>query len=102
MHKKIKGISVILPSYNSDPNWLVDSTISCLNLKQTWDGNIEVIIVDDGSTNLSTKLAQDKLDLLDNVKLLRLDKNQGLPSALNQGILNSTYDWIARQDDDDV
>ena len=102
MTKRVNGISVVMASYNSDPSWLVDSTISCLGLKQTWDGNIEVVIVDDGSANLSTKRTQDKLGLLDGVKLVRLEKNQGLPSALNQGILNSTYDWIARQDDDDL
>lgn len=102
MTKRVNGISVVMASYNSEPGWLVDSTISCLGLKQTWDGDIEVVIVDDGSTNPSTKQTQDKLGLLDGVKLVRLEENQGLPSALNQGILNSTYDWIARQDDDDI
>lgn len=97
---RVSGISVVLASYNSNPRWLVDSVRSVL--KQTWGGKIEVVLVDDGSTNALTKFTQDKLGCLDGVKLVRLENNQGLPAALNHGIANSTYEWIARQDDDDI
>lgn len=97
---RVDGISVVLASYNSNSRWLIDSVNSILS--QTWDGNIEVVLVDDGSTDVLTKFTQDKLGRLDRVKLVRLHQNQGLPAALNHGIMNSTYEWIARQDDDDI
>ena len=102
MDKRVKGISVVLASYNSNPQWLVDSVVSCLSAKQTWDGEIEVVLVDDGSTDTLTKYTQDKLSQFKGVNLIRLEENVGLPTALNQGIINSTHDWIARQDDDDI
>ena len=102
MDKRVKGISVVLASYNSKPQWLVDSVVSCLSAKQTWDGEIEVVLVDDGSTDDLTKYTQDKLSQFKGVNLIRLEENVGLPAALNQGIINSTHDWIARQDDDDI
>ena len=102
MGKRVNGISVVLASYNSNPKWLVESVVSCLSAKQTWDGEIEVVIVDDGSTDNLTKYTQDKLGQFTGVKLVRLEENVGLPAALNQGIINSTHDWIARQDDDDI
>ena len=102
MDKRVHGISVVLASYNSKPEWLVYSVISCLSNKQTWPGEIEVVLVDDGSTDTLTKYTQDKLSQFTGVKLVRLEHNAGFPAALNQGIINSTYDWIARQDDDDI
>lgn len=102
MGKRVKGISVVLASYNSKPQWLIDSVVSCLSTYQTWDGEIEVVLVDDGSTDTLTKYTQDKLSQAKKVKLIRLEENVGLPGALNQGIINSTHDWIARQDDDDI
>lgn len=100
--KRVNGISVVTASYNSKPDWLVHSVFSCLSNRQTWDGDIEVVLVDDGSTDELTKYTQDKLGLIDGVKLVRLEENKGLPSALNRGILESSHDWIARQDDDDI
>jgi len=102
MGKRVNGISVVLASYNSNPKWLVESVVSCLSAKQTWDGEIEVVLVDDGSTDTLTKYTQDKLSQFKGVNLIRLEENVGLPAALNQGIINSTHDWIARQDDDDI
>lgn len=102
MDKRVKGISVVLASYNSKPQWLVEAVVSCLSAKQTWDGEIEVVLVDDGSTDDLTKYTQDKLSQFKGVNLIRLEENVGLPAALNQGIINSTHDWIARQDDDDI
>ena len=102
MTKRVNGISVVLASYNSKSDWLIHSVVSCLGEKQTWNGDIEVVLVDDGSTEPVTKYTQDRLSQLNGVKLVRLEQNQGLPSALNQGILNSTHEWIARQDDDDI
>ena len=100
--RRINGISIVLPSYNSNPEWLSISVNSCLTQSQDWPGELELIIVDDGSDSPETIEMQDKLSKIEGVKLIRLTKNYGLPTALNKGIDEAKWDWIARQDDDDI
>jgi glycosyltransferase involved in cell wall biosynthesis len=73
-------VSIILPTFNGE-RWLQDSIDSCLN--QTWR-NLELVIVDDGSSNPRTREILDAQSD-ERVRLLRLGKNGGLPNALNEG-----------------
>lgn len=65
-------------------------------LTQTYQ-DIEVIVVDDGST---TPLALEGQDL--RLRLIRHDKNRGAAAARNTGIEAATGGWIAFLDSDDV
>ena len=88
--------SVVIPVYNVD-KYLEE----CVNsvLSQSYD-NIEVIIVDDGSTDSSPKLC-DKISNRDNrVKVIH-KKNGGLSSARNCGILEAQGDYLIFLDSDD-
>jgi glycosyltransferase involved in cell wall biosynthesis len=61
---------------------------------------IELIIVDDGSPEpfrLPEDLAGD-----DRIRVLRLEKNQGVSTARNVGVAAARGDWIAFLDSDDV
>ena len=70
-------ISVIIPTYNRD-KLIKDSVNSVLN--QTYD-NIEVIIVDDGSTDKTEKVIKKIKDK--RIKYIKLDKNYGSAYAKN-------------------
>ena len=87
-------ISVIITTYNSNPDYLKLAIESVLNQTYT---NFEVIIVDDGSkTNTSRELSE-KYKL----KFIR-QENAGVSAARNTGIRNSSGDLIAILDDDDL
>jgi glycosyltransferase involved in cell wall biosynthesis len=88
-------ISVVIPTYNSEK-----SISYCLNsvLSQTYN-NLEVIIVDDCSTDNTVTLINRHPD--PRVRCIVLEKNSGAQAARNKGIIEAKADWIAFQDSDD-
>ena len=91
-------ISVIVPVYNLE-NYIVRTLDSILS--QTYK-NIEVIVVDDGSTDSSAKIIDDYADLYrDVIKILHI-KNSGVSVARMKGVLAAKGDWIGFTDGDDV
>ncbi|MGB0064624.1 MAG: glycosyltransferase [Terracidiphilus sp.] len=87
-------ISVIIPAYNAEP-YLAEAIASCLEQTEPAD---EIVVADDGSTDRTAEIAK---QFSSQVKLVRLEKNCGLPSARNRAIEASTGDWLAFLDADD-
>jgi hypothetical protein len=87
-------VSVIIPCRNGAP-WLADAIESCLN--QTC-GNLQVIVVDNGSTDESIGVAQ---RYGDSVLLLACVRN-GASAARNTGLVRAEGDFIQFLDADDV
>ncbi len=92
-------ISVIMGVYNSDHNKLKDSIESILS--QTFS-DFEFIICDDGSTNDTYNFIKSYGEKDSRIKIIKNEKNSGLSVALNNCILNSTCEYLARMDDDDI
>ncbi|MEM8861680.1 MAG: glycosyltransferase [Chloroflexota bacterium] len=88
-------VDIIIPAYNQG-HYLQASVESALN--QTW-GNIEVIIVDDGSTDNTAEVAQTFSD--PRVTYI-YQENAGLSAARNTGIRHSTGEYISFLDSDDL
>ena len=89
-------VSVVIATYNMGQyiNQAVDSILT-----QTW-GNLEVIVVDDGSTdNTAQVMAGYNTD--SRVRYIKTT-NQGQPKAKNLGIQNTSGDYIAFCDADDL
>jgi len=87
-------VSVVIPVYNSE-KFLEECLDSILT--QTYQ-NIEIIAVDDGSTDSSPDILErysDKINIIS-------QKNQGLASALNLGISKMKGDWFKWFSPDDV
>ena len=84
-------ISVIVCTYNGSRKWLAE----CFRHLQKIDyPNYEVIVVDDGSTDLFTSCARDY-----GFRLIRTP-NSGLSSARNTGLFAATGEIVAYIDDD--
>jgi glycosyltransferase involved in cell wall biosynthesis len=86
-------VSIIIPCYNSEL-WVVEAIESCIT--QTW-GNVEVVVVDDGSTDGSLQL----LKSFGNRIILETGPNRGANHARNRGLELSTGKYIKFLDSDD-
>jgi glycosyltransferase involved in cell wall biosynthesis len=87
-------VSVVIPCYNAEP-FLRETLDSVLG--QTFPA-LEVIVVDDGSTDQSAAIAE---SYGPPVRVIR-QSNQGESVARNRGIDESIGDWIAFIDADDL
>ena len=89
-------VSVLLPVRNG-AEYLERAARSILN--QT-HADLELLVLDDGSTDGSAGIAASLGDR--RVRLLRNERNQGLPATLNLGLSAAKAEIVARQDADDV
>ena len=90
-------VSVILPTYNR-AGTLGRAVESVLN--QSFR-DLELIVVDDGSTDDTEHYLKDIMHSDKRVKYLKLQTNSGAPNARNAGISVATGKYIAFQDSDD-
>ncbi|GAB3001805.1 glycosyltransferase family 2 protein [Psychrosphaera aestuarii] len=92
-------ISVVIPAYNMEN--LITKTLDSLTAQTV--SPTEVIVVNDGSTDLTLAVVQSWLDSNDtNFSVQIIDKtNGGLSSARNCGIRAASYELIALLDSDD-
>lgn len=88
-------VSVIIPSYNREKTLLI--SVNSV-LEQTVQ-NIEVIVVDDGSTDNTRKIVES----IDDTRVIYVyQENEGACAARNNGIKKARGKYIAFQDSDDV
>lgn len=89
-------ISVIVPVYNAEKylRYCLDSI-----LRQTYT-NIEIILIDDGSTDSSLQICKDYHNRDSRIRIYT-QKNSGLPSVRAKGILLSNSDIVTFVDSDD-
>jgi succinoglycan biosynthesis protein ExoO len=87
--------SVIIPAYNTE-QYIEHSISSALGQTLT---NIEVIVVDDASTDNTVEVVQRFTD--SRLKLITNPQNLGAAGARNQALKAATGKWIAVLDSDD-
>lgn len=91
-------VSVIIPCYNAEP-WVGEALQSCLD--QTYEP-VEIIVVDDGSTDRSARIVSDiaKKGLVP-IRLIE-SAHHGAPAARNQGLAAAAGDYVQFLDADDL
>lgn len=89
-------VSIIVPVYKVE--LYLDRCVESL-LNQTY-GNIEIILIDDGSPDNCPQLCDEYASRYDNIKVIH-QSNIGLSGARNAGLLNSTGDYVSFVDSDD-
>ena len=90
-------VSIILPVYNKEE--YLDNTLSLLITQSFQDW--ELIIIDDGSTDNSSKIARKYAFSDDRIKVIS-QENKGVSAARNQGISSASGEWIWFVDADDM
>jgi len=94
----MQTVSIVLPTYNGD-KYIADSIKSCLN--QTYK-NIELLVVDDGSTNNVCEIVETFVKQDSRVRLLKHGVNRKLPAALNTGFSEAKGDYFTWTSDDNT
>ncbi|MEV8596430.1 glycosyltransferase [Streptomyces sp. NPDC052012] len=87
-------VSVLVPAYNEAK--CIENTVRSLMAS---DHPIEVIVVDDGSSDGTARIVESLR--LPNVRVVR-QLNAGKPAALNRGVANARHDIIVMMDGDTV
>ena len=89
-------VSILMTVFNGE-RFLSEAIESCL--LQTHN-NLELIIIDDGSTDRSLEIINSFED--DRIKLFINESNRGQSYSRNRGIRESTGEYIAIMDGDDI
>ena len=87
-------VSVVIPTYNYG-QFVTEAVQSALGQRQA---PLEVIVVDDGSTDHTPEVLK---PYLDRIRYIR-QKNSGVSAARNTGILAARGEWVALLDADDL
>ena len=99
MHKFNYDVSIIIPVYNAE-----DYLSECVEsiLKQKYDiSKIEILLIDDGSTDNSLKICKNYKKKYNNIVLIE-QPNSGVSKARNSGISKATGKYIMLLDSDDT
>lgn len=91
----MEKISVIIPTYNRAD--VLERAVQSV-LRQTYT-NLEIIIVDDGSTDDTEQLIVQMKD--ERIRYIKQGANSGVAMARNTGVMHATAELIAFQDSDD-
>ena len=93
---KNEFISIIIPAYNVE-NYIEKGLISCIN--QSYK-NIEIVVVDDGSTDNTWGVIQRYAQIDPRIRAIR-QKNKGVSAARNTALDNSIGEYVLFLDSDD-
>lgn len=93
-----KKLSLIIPTYNSEKS--IKRTLDAV-IAQTLFENIEVIVVDDGSTDCTVNILSAYTCIYSNIIIVR-NAHKGVSASRNKGIAYSTADFIGFCDADDI
>lgn len=90
-------VSVVIPCYNLGS--FVEETLASVRAQTFQD--LEIILVDDGSTDVATRAVVDRIKAEGGVRVFRTE-NQGLPATRNFAISQADGEYICCLDADDL
>jgi len=92
----MKLLSITVPSYNSQ-----DYLRRCLDSLVTGGDEVEIIVVDDGSTDQTAAIAREYVQRWPGIVRLEQKENGGHGSAVNRGLAVATGQYFKVVDSDD-
>lgn len=101
MNSNTKKFSIIIPIYNTG-KYLQSAINSLVNQTLDFNDNVEIILVNDGSTDKSEQICRKIIqNYPDNIKYI-YKENGGVASARNVGIQVAEGEWLGFLDPDDT
>ena len=92
-------LSIIIPAFNEE--MVIKETIAeVFTFFKTTGVDLEVIVVDDGSTDKTKELVRAELEKYPELKLLANEYNSGKGYSVKKGALSASGDWILFLDAD--
>lgn len=92
-------VSILIPAFNSAT--VLDRAVATAQGQQ-FDGELEIVICDDGSTDETLELAKAMARTDNRIRVHTNGHNKGVSATRNELIEKSTGEWIAFLDADDV
>jgi glycosyltransferase involved in cell wall biosynthesis len=90
--------TLVIPFFQTG-SYLTAAIDSALESKYV---DLEILLIDDGSTDNGSEIARVFADNHQNIRLISLNQNRGVYFARNLALLESTGDFIAFLDSDDI
>ncbi len=91
MSEQAPSISIVIPAYNEERR--LDRTLGCIrdyfSGSPMWSGGIEMIVVDDGSTDGTARLVQDWARQVPCLRLVSNGRNRGKGYSVRHGMLEA-------------
>ena len=91
-------VSVVIPAYNCET--FVEASVRSAMAQSVRD--IEILVVDDGSTDGTAAVVEALCREDERVNLIRPGENRGVAEARNLGVRSARADWVAFLDSDDL
>ncbi len=91
-------LTIIVPVFNEAPTIL--QILGLVHAQHIPGVSLEVLVVDDGSTDGSPELLRSRPDLY--TRLIRLETNGGKGAAVRAGLALATGDFVLFQDADSL
>jgi glycosyltransferase involved in cell wall biosynthesis len=91
-------ISIIMPSYNNEA-WITRAIHAALSQQEV---RVELLVVDDGSTDDSISIARRIAESVPNMRVIPLLRNFGCYYARNIGVLSASGSYVTIIDSDDI
>jgi glycosyltransferase involved in cell wall biosynthesis len=96
---RLPGLTVVLPSFNEAPN--IARAIREATWAAAWNADEhEIVVVDDGSTDGTSRVAKQAARGLPGVRVVRHDRNRGYGAALTTGLRAARMPWVLLTDAD--
>lgn len=93
-----KPVSIIVCAYNAEKD--IRQTLDSL-ISQTYD-NLEILIVDDASTDATPQICQEYATRYDHVRVVTHTQNRGLAHGRKTGVTEASHELLTFIDADDI